>query len=392
MPVRLQTFLDYGFRPFFLLNGIFAVLVVLMWTLLLHGEWPSGPASFALWHAHEMLVGFAMATVAGFLLTAIPNWTGRPRLEGQLLGWLVLAWLCGRAAMAASGVLPAWFVAPVDLAFPLLLFLFVLQEIVSAGNRRNYPIIAITAMLLLLNLLYHLGAAGRLPGTDRTAIYLMTHTILLLITVIGGRVIPNFTANWMRNHNVARVPTNNVTVDRLTILATVLVGLAASLAQYGPVTGLLAVPAAVLHGVRLGAWRGLATRAEPLLLVLHIAYAWLPIGYALMACAAFGWVFPATAALHALTVGAIGTMILAMMTRVPLGHTGRPLRASRLTAVAYVVLTFAVVIRVLGPIAGPAYPRMIDASAAAWVLAFAIFIFQYWPILTRPRVSRESAQ
>jgi uncharacterized protein involved in response to NO len=387
MPSRLHTFLDYGFRPFFLLNGIFAVVVVLLWTLLLHGAWASGPANFALWHAHEMLVGFAMATVAGFLLTAIPNWTGRPRLEGHVLAWLVLAWLIGRAAMAASGVLPAWFVAPVDLAFPLLLFLFVLQEIVSAGNRRNYPIIAITALLLLLNLLYHLGAAGRVPNGDRTAIYLMTHTILLLITVIGGRVIPNFTANWMRNHHIARVPANNATVDRLAILATVLAGLAASMAQGGMLTGSLALAAAVLHGLRLAAWRGLATRAEPLLMILHVAYAWLPIGYALMACAAFGWVFPPTAALHALTVGAIGTMILAMMTRVPLGHTGRPLHASGLTVAAYVALTLAVIIRVAGPLAGPAYPRMIDASAAAWILAFAIFSAQYWPILTRPRVS-----
>ncbi|HEX5765874.1 MAG TPA: NnrS family protein [Woeseiaceae bacterium] len=387
MPVRLQTFLDYGFRPFFLLNGIFAVVVVVLWTLLLHGAWTSGPGNFALWHAHEMLVGFAMATIAGFLLTAIPNWTGRERLNGHLLGWLVLAWLCGRAAMAASGMLPAWFVAPVDLAFPLLLFLFVLQEIVSAGNRRNYPIIAITAVLLLLNLLYHLGAAGRVPGGGRAAIYLMTHTILLLITVIGGRVIPNFTANWMRNHNIARVPANDTTVDRLTILVTVLVGLASSFSQAGTLTGSLALAAAVLHGVRLAAWRGLATRTEPLLLVLHVAYAWLPLGYALMACAAFGFLVPPTAALHALTVGAIGTMILAMMTRVPLGHTGRPLHASRLTVMAYVVLTLAVIIRVAGPLAGPAYPRMIDASAAAWVLAFAIFSFQYWPILTRPRVS-----
>ena len=387
MHFRLTTLLDYGFRPFFLLNGIFAIVVVLLWTLLWHGGWPSGPENFALWHAHEMLVGFAMATVAGFLLTAIPNWTGRPRLEGWLLGWLVLAWLCGRIAMATSGFLPAWFVAPVDLAFPLLLFLFVLQEIVSAGNRRNYPIIAITLVLLLLNLLYHLGAAGRVPGADRTAIYLMTHTILLLITVIAGRVIPNFTANWMRNHGVPRVPANNTTIDRLTILATVLVGLAASFLEAGKLTGVLALSAAAVPGVRLSAWRGLAIRTEPLLLVLHVAYAWLPIGYALMASAAFGFLVPPTAALHALTVGAIGTMILAMMTRVPLGHTGRPLHASRLTVVAYVVLTLAVMLRVLGPLAGSAYPHMIDASAAAWVLAFAIFVFQYWPILTRPRVS-----
>jgi len=289
--------------------------------------------------------------------------------------------------MAASGALPAWFVAPIDLAFPLLLFLLVLQEIVAAGNRRNYPIVAITAVLTLLNLLYHLGASGRLPHADRTALYLMTHAILLLITVIGGRVVPNFTANWLRGRGVVRVPVNNVTVDRLTILMTLSVGLAASLMPPGPVTGVLAILAAILHAVRLSAWQGLATREEPLLFMLHVAYAWLPVGYALTACAAFGWVFPPTAALHALTMGAIGSMVLAMITRVPLGHTGRSLHASRLTVVAYAVLTVAVVIRVLSPLGGAAYLAMIDVSAAGWMLAFAIFSVQYWPVLTRPRVS-----
>jgi len=387
MSQRLQSFLSYAFRPFFLMNGLFAVVIAVLWIVMLHGGWRSGPANFVLWHAHEMLVGFAMAAMAGFLLTAIPNWTGRQPIQGQPLAWLIFAWLGGRVAMAASGVMPPWIVAPIDLAFPLLLFLFALQEVVAAGNRRNYPIVAITGVLTLLNLLYHLGAEWRLPNADRTALYLMMHTMLLLVTVIGGRVLPNFTANWLRIRGAERVPVNNATIDRLAILSTLLVGLAASLSPSGPATGLLATLAAILHALRLSAWRGWATREEPLLLMLHVAYAWLPVGYALTACAAFGWVFPATAALHALTMGAIGSMILAMMTRVPLGHTGRPLHASRLTALAYAVLTVAVVIRVTGPLAGSAYLVMIDVSAAAWILAFAIFGLHYWPILTRPRVS-----
>jgi uncharacterized protein involved in response to NO len=387
MPRRLRTLLSYAFRPFFLLNGLFAVVVVLLWTLMLHGAWPSGPANFTLWHAHEMLVGFAMAAIAGFLLTAIPNWTSRPPLTGQPLAWLILAWLGGRLAMAASGSLPEWIVAPIDLAFPLLLFLLVLREIVAAGNRRNYPVVAIAAVLTLLNLFYHLGAEGRVPNAERTALHLITHTILLLVTVIGGRVVPHFTANWLRDRGAARVRGNKAAIDRLTIATTLLVGLAASLTPPGPPTGVLAILASILHAVRLAAWRGVATRAEPLLFMLHVAYAWLPVGYALMACAAFGWIFPPTAALHALTMGAIGSMILAMMTRVPLGHTGRALHASQLIALAYAVLTAAVVVRVLSPLAGSAYLVMIDVSALGWMLAFAIFSFHYWPILTRPRVS-----
>ena len=390
MRERLQTVLSYGFRPFFLLNALFAVVVALLWILLLHGTWTSGPQNFVLWHAHEMVVGFAMAAIAGFLLTAIPNWTGRPPIAGQPLAWLVLAWFAGRVAMAASGFLPPWSVAPLDLAFPLLLFLFVLQEIIAAGNRRNYPIVVMTAVLALLNLLYHLGAAGRLPHGDRTAVYLMTHTILLLITVIGGRIVPNFTANWLRGRGVARLPGNNATIDRLTILATLSVGLAASLLAPGAITGVLAILAAVLHAIRLRAWRGLATRDEPLLFMLHVAYAWLPVGYALAASAVFGWVFPPTAALHALTMGGIGSMILAMTARVPLGHTGRALHASRLTVLAFAMLTVAVVIRVLSPLSGSLYPAMIDTSAVGWILAFAIFGAHYWPILTRPRVSGAS--
>jgi uncharacterized protein involved in response to NO len=386
MPGRQRIFLSYAFRPFFLLNGLFAIVVVLLWVLMLHGVWPSGPANFMLWHAHEMLVGFAMATIAGFLLTAIANWTGRPPLKGQPLAWLVVAWFGGRIAMAASGILPTWLVAPIDLAFPLLLFLFVLREVVAAGNRRNYPIVAITAVLALLNLLYHLGASGHLPNVDRTALYLMTHTILLLITVIAGRVVPNFTANWLRGRGASRIPLNNAVVDRLTISATLLVGLAAGFAPLDPVTGFLAAVTAILHAVRLSQWRGLATRPEPLLFMLHVAYAWLPIGYSLTALAAFGWAFTPTAALHALTMGTIGSMVLAMITRVPLGHTGRALHASRGTVLAYIVLTIAVVIRISGPLSGRSYLAMIDLSAVGWIVAFAIYSRVYWPILTGPRV------
>jgi len=205
-----------------------------------------------------------------------------------------------------------------------------------------------------------------------------------LITVIAGRIVPSFTANWLRARGIERLPATSTTLDVAVVVATVATGIAAATASADQLTGVLAFVAAALHGARMARWRGLATTGEPLLFVLHVAYLWLPVGYALTGCAAFGLWFPPTSALHALTMGAIGTMILAVSTRVALGHTGRRLHAARAIVVAYCLLTLAVVVRVLGALAGDAYMRLVDASAVGWMIVFAIFTWVYWPILTRP--------
>ncbi len=381
----VQPFLSYAFRPFFLFNAIFAIATMILWVMVLRGYGPTTlPANTMLWHGHEMLVGFAMATVAGFILTAVATWTGRPPVNGLQLALLVLAWLAGRFVMVLAGLMPAWLVAALDMAFPLLLCFLAAREIIGAGNRRNYPIVGITALLAILNLVYHLGAMPLLPGADRLAIYLLIHTILLLITVMAGRVVPNFTANWLRARGATRLPASNMLVDRLTIFLTIAVGIGASAAPTSLVTGILAFAAAVSHAIRLSRWCGLATSDEPLLFVLHIAYSWLPIGYGLTGFVVFDWIFTPTTALHALTMGAIGSMILAMMTRVPLGHTGRPLTASRLTVMAYMILTVAVLVRVLGPLIFSDYLATVEWSATGWVFTFAIVAWVYWPVLTRP--------
>lgn len=386
MTNAVHPFLSYAFRPFFLLNALFVVAIVILWVMVLRGYGPTTlPANTMSWHGHEMLVGFAMATVAGFILTAVATWTGRPPVCGPPLAVLVLAWAAGRLAMILAGLMPAWLVAAVDSAFPLLLCVFTAREIIGAGNRRNYSIVGITALLAILNIAYHLGLMQLLPGADRLAIYLSIHAVLLLITVIGGRVVPNFTANWLRARGVTRLPASNMLAERLTILLTLAVGIMASTAPTSPVTGFLAFAAAISHAIRMSRWCGLATSDEPLLFVLHIAYSWLPIGYALMGCAVFNWMFAPATALHALTMGAIGSMILAMTTRVPLGHTGRPLTASRLTVVAYSMLTLAVLLRVLGPLIFSDYLTTVEWSAAGWGFTFAIFAYVYWPVLTRPR-------
>jgi len=338
-----------------------------------------------MWHSHEMLVGFAMAAVAGFSLTAVANWTGRPAVHGTPLTLLVFSWLAGRLAMLLTGWLPAGLVALLDMLFPLLLCILLGREIFGGKSKRNYILVIILAFMTVLNGTYHLGVSQILPGADRLAIYLLIHTMLVLVTIIAGRIVPAFTGNWLRMQGQTRLPVNSEVVNRTALSLTIVVGLAASFAPTHTVTGILAFAAAAAHGFRLSRWRGFATTSNPLLIVLHAAYIWLPIGYVLLGCAVFGWLFTPTAALHALTMGAIGNIVLAVTTRVSLGHTGRPLQVARLTVVAYWLLMVAVLIRVLGPLSGQNYLMMIDLSAAGWILAFGIFVWVYWPILTRQK-------
>jgi len=381
--------MSYAFRPFFLLNGLFAVVVVAAWLLALHGS-KFAPLSTGVpyWHGHEMVIGFAMAAIAGFVLTAVATWTGRPPLQGNLLGVLVCSWLLGRLAMLATAWMPYWLVASIDTVFPFLLVFLIGREVVGGGSRRNFPVVGIILALAVLNLLYHLGALRILPGMDRLALYFLIHLLLLMITVIAGRIIPNFTANWLRARGHERLPASHSLIDGVTIVATIATAVSASLTPLGPVTGILATLAALSHAVRLARWQGLATTSEPLLFVLHMAYLWLPVGYALTALAAFDVVFPTTAALHALTMGAIGNMILAVTSRVALAHTGRSLHAPRLIVFAYAILNAAVIVRVLGPLSSGAYLEMIDLSALGWIVTFALFTGVYWRVLIGPRVDQ----
>jgi uncharacterized protein involved in response to NO len=322
------------------------------------------------------------------VLTAGANWTGRPPVSGQTLGWLVLCWLLGRVAMLLAGMLPTVLVAGADMLFPLLLTALLGREIIAAGNRRNYKVVVMVAVLAVINGLYHLGSAGVIDGADRLAVQLFVHVVVLLIAVIAGRIVPNFTANWLRSRGHDALPVNNALHDRTALSLTIVVGLCASLAAPSQLTGTLALAAALAHAVRLSRWRGAATTAEPLLLALHVAYAWLPLGYLVLAASSFGALFTPTIALHALTMGAVGSMIMAMQTRVPLGHTGRALTASRATVAAYLLLTIAVLFRIVGPLLTEDYLRSVLWSAAAWIAAFTVYVRIYWPVLTRPRVDR----
>ncbi len=383
------TLLSAGFRPFFLFSAIWACLAIPLWLALYAGAVPLPTIlAPAVWHAHEMIFGFAAATVAGFLLTAIPNWTGRMPLQGAPLAVLVLLWLAGRMASLLPVEIGAVAVAVFDLAFPTAFLAVVGREIVAGRNWRNLPMLVALAGLLLGNLLVHLDALG-LADTAVLGNDLGIAVLLLLISLVGGRIIPSFTRNWMAsNRPEVPEPATFGWVDRV-VLAASIAALATWLARPDTIlTGILCLFAGIAHWLRLSRWRGLATLREPLLWVLHLGYGWLGLGFILLGLTSMTSWLPPFTALHALTVGAIGTMALAVMTRATLGHTGRPLAAGAGTTAIYTLVTLAAACRLLAPFAATAYVLVLSLAGVAWSAAFGLFALLYLRPLSLPRVPR----
>ncbi|HET7409766.1 MAG TPA: NnrS family protein [Paracoccaceae bacterium] len=379
--------LSAGFRPFFLIAGVWAAVAVPLWLCVLIGHLtiPSafGPVA---WHAHEMLFGFIQAAIAGFLLTAVPNWTGRMPIQGWSLGALAALLVAGRVAVAFSGVTGPGLAAIVDLAFPVALAAALGREIIAGRNWRNLPMLGILGVLGIANGMTHLEAMGW-ASTGVTGLRLGIAVVLLLIGLVGGRVIPSFTRNWLVKRGEKRLPAPAGRLDQAAMAAT-----AAALVAWVCAPGWVGVAplmalAAVATAVRLARWRGLLTGAEPLVWVLHLGFAWLPVGYALMALAPVMG-FAETAALHALTGGAMTTMIVAVATRATRGHTGRALVADRPTVVLYGLVTLAAAARVVAGIAAGATMQLLTVAALAWTGAFVLFLVLYAPMLLRPRPGR----
>jgi uncharacterized protein involved in response to NO len=339
-----------GFRPFFLLGAAWAAIAVPVWLASwVHGYGLPGALPPMFWHAHEMVYGFGTAVVAGFLLTAIPNWTGRLPVRGVPLMALVALWIAGRVAMLVPGA------APVDLLFLLALIGVVARELVAGRNWRNLPMLAALALLLAGNVLFHLGIY--------TGLRLGIATLLMLVALVGGRIVPSFTRNWLAKHRRGTLlPAPEGALDRLALLATLL----ALVSWVLDWSVLPLVLAGLALAARLARWRGFATWREPLLVILHLGYAWLALGLILL-----GLEVPA--ALHALTVGAIGTMTLAVMTRASLGHTGRALRADGSTVAIYLLVSAAALLRV----AGADSVWLVSFSGLAWSAAFGFFAVRY---------------
>lgn len=395
-PYRGPALLSAGFRPFFLLAGLAAAAAIPVWLLAFGGIVPL-PSAFPplVWHVHEMVFGFGLATVAGFLFTAIPNWTGQMPLQGPALGWLVGLWVLGRIVVFCSAWTGEALAAPLDLAFPAALVAVMGREILTGRNWRNLPILAALGLLLAADAWVHLGVLGAVAGAERGN-RLGVAVLLMLISLMGGRLIPSFTRNWLtREYPGSRMPAPFGIVDRVALGGAALALLAWVTAPDAAVTAWVALGAGGLLLGRLArwqGWQGWRTCREPLLLVLRFGYAWLAGGFLVLGLAGItGWLAPADA-VHGLTVGAIGTMTLAVMTRATLGHTGRTLHAGPGTSAAYALVGLAALLRLAAPLAGGHTLLLLALAGAAWSGAFGLFLVLYLGPLAKPRARRSDAK
>lgn len=379
-----------GFRPFFLGGALWAVVALAAWLMVLAGQLIIPSAFDALaWHRHEMLFGFVGAVIAGFLLTAIPNWTGRLPIAGAPLAGLFGLWLAGRIAMMFSATLGPAVAAMVDVGFYFLLALVAAREVIEANNR-NVPIVGLVLLFGVANGLDHLAAAGividpALPW--QLAVALVT----LMISLIGGRIVPSFMRNWLAKQGATRgLPGQPGRFDLVAIGLTALGLIAWIAAPSGWLPGAMLAVAAAAQAIRLARWKGWKAITDPLVLVLHVGYAWVPIGLGLLAAAQLGAPLPQSAAVHALTAGAMGTMILAVMTRASLGHTGRELRAGPATTLIYLLVTAGAVLRVAASLSVVDYRMGMDVSGLCWIGSFVLFVLSYGPILFAPRLGEKA--
>ena len=386
-PTGLPALFSQGFRPFFLAAALWSALAMALWLFVAAGLLDL-PTHFdpPAWHAHEMLFGFTMAAMAGFLMTAIPNWTGRMPLQGAPLLCLALAWLIGRVAMAISALIGGPAAAIADLGFPALLLMAIVREVATGRNWRNLPMVGAVGALMAANALTHLYAGGLIPDRQ-IGLHLALAIILSLIALVGGRVIPSFTRNYLVKRGDRALPAAFGIVDRLT-LALVPVGLAAWIAAPTAwITGALLLAAGAASGVRLMRWRPISTAREPLLWPLHLGYAWLALGLCLLGLSALRSEWPVMVGLHALTAGAIGTMILAVMARAALSHTGRAAIAVRGTALIHLLVSLSALLRIVAALMSDWYVPLLVASGISWVVAYALFTLLYGRILLAPRRS-----
>lgn len=385
----LPAFWQHGFRPFFLIGALFAALAMLAWPFVLEGRLalPTALEPVA-WHRHEMLFGWLPAIVAAFLLTAIPNWTGRLPVRGWRLAALVGVWLAARTAVLGSAVWGAWPGLVLEQVFLVGLAATAAREIIAGGNRRNLPVVALVGLIAVAALLSHLQAVDvavpELLG-ERIGIA----AVAMLVALIGGRIVPSFTTNWLRARGETRLPAAFALLDRATLVLTAAALLAWIAAPAATGSGVLLLAAGTATLVRLGRWRGLATLREPLLTILHLGIAWLALGLAAQGAAALGWI-PRTVALHVLTAGAFGTMTLAVMTRATLGHTGRKLTADRSTVLIYALVIAGALARFAAELPSLPYTPMIHAAAALWGGAFLLFVLRYGRMLLGPRAAPSS--
>jgi uncharacterized protein involved in response to NO len=383
--LSLPAVLSYAFRPLFLAAGSWAIVAIALWIVMFLG-YVRLPTRFdpLTWHIHEMLFGFVMAAVGGFLLTAIANWTKRPPVSGYTLALLTGLWMLGRIACLISAELPAWLAIVGDLSFPVALLAVAAHEIMAARNWRNLLMTVPLAVFVVADLLMHLESLRfAVPGGLGWRLGLAAP--IMLISVIGGRIIPNFTHNWLLNRQRTRLPKPSGATD-VAAVSVLHVGLILwAVLPDLRLTGVILVIAALLNAWRLARWAGGATLAEPLLFILHIGYGWLVIGVALLGLSLLDVGVLVSSAIHALTASAIGTMILAVMPRVALGDTGRDLTANRPTVVIFILINAAAIMRVATSWNIGGMMVLLALSAICWIAAFGLFEIVYGPMLLTQR-------
>jgi uncharacterized protein involved in response to NO len=381
------TVLSYPFRIFFLACGIYAIFIIAAWMAILLGSLNLPLAWTPLyWHSHEMIFGVVTAAICGFLLTAMCNWTGAPPLKGAALFGVISLWIAGRAVMWLGNKLPLELVMVVDAIFLPVVTAYVAYILLRHGNKRNLILALILTLLSVCNISMHAGAYTKnyywLWAGETSALGLIT----LIMVIIAGRIIPLFTINGLRGqgYNVETIK-NSSLLSTLAIASTALLIPLNFFTQYPNVIGVVALIAAVVNAVRLAQWAGFATKREPLLWILHVGYAWIVIALVLKSMAAFNmWIAPSVWQ-HALGLGAMSSLILGMMTRVSLGHTGRPLSLPRFGVVIYLAISVAAITRLLVALSWIDFQIGLILTTIAWIVAFGFFTVLYYPILTKPR-------
>jgi uncharacterized protein involved in response to NO len=368
-----------GFRPFYLLASIFAAVSILLWIAEYAGVLPNVYLRDPVWHAHEMLFGYTIAVITGFLFTAGRNWTGKPTPTGALLAAYALLWLAGRIVVFTPHPVVA---AVVNAAFPIAVAAGLAVPLAQSRNRRNYFFVALLVLLALVTLAVHLARLGMVTLPQRASLQVGLDVVLFIVAVMGGRVIPMFTNNGIPGVRATRQPT----VEKLALGGLLLLLAADVLPLPSWAIAVIAIAVAIVHGVRWWLWQPWRTTSAPLVWVLHAAYAWVVVYLVLRALAEWGVIAPPLAT-HALTIGVIGGMTIGMMTRTARGHSGRSLVADAFEVACYGLVQLAAIVRVFGGIALPdLYRATVVVSGLCWSAAFALYALHYWPILTRPRL------
>ena len=384
MTGTVPIWLRGSYRLLFTAAALWAVVVVTLWVGAFGGHWqlPTAMAPLA-WHQHEMLFGYLAAVIGGFLSAAIPNWTGRPTVTGWPVAAVVGLWLAARLAILFSATVPPLVGAAFDISFIAVLLAYAAREIFASGNR-NKPILIVLALFGVACGLDHAGTMGALAD-PALGMRMGFALILLLISIIGGRIIPAFTRNWlMRQGRTGRMPVMPGRFDMAVIGIMALTLAAWTAAPDSSVTAGLLVLAGVLQAVRLARWAGLQGLRDPLLFVLHLSYAWMPIGLILLGCAIIDPIIPVSSAMHALAAGTMGAVTLAVMTRATRGHTGRPLEADGATVCIYLLVHLGALLRVVAPLLPVDYMLSIGLAGGLWGAAFLLFVLVYGPMALRP--------